>query len=190
MKLFVVIIYLFQIYNFFGQSNFKIYSWEEAKKLGIDTVYGISFEKQKLDSLPIDLFKFTQLKTLNLGKNKLQHLPKLMVNFKNLEELNLEKNNFDIFPIEILQITTLKILIINRNNFSTLPDSIDLLQSLEFLDIYATPIMNFPENIMNLKSLKKIDARGISHSNNFQTNWKDRLYWVHIIFDLPCNCAD
>jgi hypothetical protein len=50
--------------------------------------------------------------------------------------------------------------------------------------------MSFPPAFDELKSLKKVDARGITHGKNFQEGIKERMPWVHFIFDLPCNCAD
>ena len=41
----------------FAQSERKIYSWEVAKNANPDTIVAISFEKDKLDSLPIELNK-------------------------------------------------------------------------------------------------------------------------------------
>lgn len=190
MKNIVVILSFLLINISLSQEKYQTYSWEQAKKLGKDTVYSINFEKLKLDSIPEELFSFPHLKKLNFSKNKLTELPSSFSNLKELEVLNLEKNSFVIFPIEICDLTSLKSLIINRNDFMSLPESFSKLKQLEFLDIWATPIMKFPEAFKELESIKKIDARGISHSKKFQDHWKETMPNVHFIFDTPCNCAD
>ncbi len=191
MKLIVANILLLLFSNvLIAQNQVKTYTWEQAKLLGADTVYSITFEKTKLDSLPEDLMKFVNLKKLDLSKNDMSKLPSFISSLTKLEILNLGKNKFITFPAEICKLTSLKQLILNRNDIAYIPDCIDQLTQLEYLDIWDTPVATFPESIVALKNLKKIDARGVMHGPKYQTKWREKLSWVKIEFDSPCNCFE
>ncbi len=191
MKKIFAFLFLLSLSNkFVAQIDYKTYPWNIAKNLSPDTVYSITFEKEKLDSVPHELMKFTNLKNLYLGKNKLSTLPVSFSQLSKLEILNLEKNNFTDFPIVICDLPELKQLILNRNNLTVLPYSIGKLTKLEFLDIWSTPIANFPEIFLTMKSLKSIDARGVTHGPKFQKTWTEKLNWVTIEFEPPCNCFE
>lgn len=191
MKKLAALFFLSFLVNFsFSQTDYKTYSWEQAKKLGADTVYSITFEKQKMDYLPAELRKFVHLKKLNLSKNNLKSLPNYVINFTQLEILDLGKNDFTVFPEEICQLTNLKKLILNRNDFTSMSDSISNLTKLEFIDLWDTPLVTFPDAFISMKNLKHIDSRGISHGVNYQRKWTELLPWVKIEFDAPCNCSN
>lgn len=174
----------------FGQKSVRGYSWEEVKNANPDTVFAISFRKMKLDSIPVELSKFTSLKKLDLGKNKLTRLPAFLTDFKSLEELNIEKNRFDIFPLPVCQMTGLKRLIINRNNIGNVPDCIEYVRNLEYFDAYDNPIGSLPESFVRLKSLKKVDFSGVRTAPSFQEKWIQRLPNVEWVFDAPCDCME
>ena len=185
-KFVLFLIVNFPIY-FFSQTTYK---WIDVKNANPDTIFSISFEKQKLNSLPNDLFKFTHLKKLDLSKNKLTTLPEGISNLIQLEEINLGKNYFTEFPEVICNLIQLKTLIINRNEISSIPNSIVQLNKLESIDMWDTPIENFPESFISMKNLKYIDARGVTHGPKFQKLWIEKLPWVKIEFDAPCNCFE
>lgn len=173
-----------------AQSQYKTYLWSEAKSLGSDTIYSISFEKEKIDSIPLELMNFKNLKKLDLSKQKLTKLPSTFTQLSQLEILDLGKNRLTLFPPEICKLTNLRKLVLNRNYFSNIPANISNLTRLEVLDIWATPVETFPEELALLKNLKLIDARGVLHGPKFQKTWKEKLSWVKIEFDAPCNCFE
>ena len=189
-KIVVLFLILFLFSNTYCQSNLKTYTWEDVKEANPDTVFSISFEKNKLDSIPIQLLKFINLKKLDLSKNKLTHLPDSFINLKQLEILDLGKNKLSEFPPEICKLTHLKKLVLNRNDISTIPYLIINLTELETLDIWDTPIISFPEQFVSMKNLKYIDARGVTHGSAYQKKWKEKLPWIKIEFDAPCNCIE
>ena len=189
-KLFASIFLLFLCNHFVAQSTYKTYSWSVAKNLSPDTVYSISFEKEKIDSIPTELMNYINLKNLYLGKNKLTKLPASFSTLNKLEILNLEKTDLIEFPMVICELPELKQLIINRNNFTIIPYSIGKLTKLEFLDIWATPISTFPDIFLTMKNLKRIDARGVTHGPKFQKSWTEKLNWVTIEFEAPCTCFE
>ena len=194
MKKIFALIFLLNLSFSFGQKyqveNVVVYSWEEAKNANADTVYGISFEKLKLTAVPQELKKFKFLKVLDLSKNRLTELPDFIDQFPFLEDLSLEKNKLIYFPVRICKDTSLRYLRLGKNLFESLPNSIENLKKLEYLDLYDTPIGSLPETMINLTTLKEIDFTGIRFSKTFQQSWVERLDWVKIVFDSPCDCFD
>lgn len=189
-KLVVNLFLLFVCNQFSAQTDLKEYSWQVAKNANPDTIFSISFERERLDSVPMDLMKFINLKKLNLSKNRLTDLPNEFKQLSKLEELHLGKNNLIRFPTEICHLKELKRLILNRNAFESIPECIENLTQLEILDLWATPVGDFPIELTTLKKLKLLDARGIMHGPKFQKKWQDQLNWVKIEFDSPCDCFE
>jgi Leucine-rich repeat (LRR) protein len=190
-KLFVVSLTLLLSNALFSQEpGLRIFSWEEAKGASPDTVYAISFSKQKLTTLPDDLARFANLKHLDLGKNKLDALPDFVGTFSKLDYLDLSKNELSVFPVEICRLSSLKVLVINRNTFDQIPECIGYLKDLEELDLWDTPVMNFPTSLTNLKNLKRIDLQGVKYGPTFQKQFRESLPWVKIEFDPPCDCME
>ena len=54
--------------------DFKIYRWEEVQNANPDTIYGLTFAKEKRTELPTELSKFVNLRYLNLNKNKIHNI--------------------------------------------------------------------------------------------------------------------
>lgn len=194
MKKIFALIFLLNLNFSFGQKyqveDVKVYKWDVAKNADPDTVFGISFAKMKLTSLPSELSQYTFIKVLDLSKNKLVELPKFIEDFPFLEDLDLEKNKLIYFPVRICKDTSIRFLRMGKNLFETMPNSIDNLRNLEYIDLYDTPISSLPETIVNLSQLKEIDFTGIRFSERFQNIWLERLEGVNVIFDSPCDCFD
>lgn len=64
----------------FGQ-RITVYEWSDVIKSNPDTIYGISFSKMKLTSLPDELKRFHHLEFLDISKNKLTLLPDFIGDF-------------------------------------------------------------------------------------------------------------
>lgn len=190
-KQFVILLFL-QLFSLaLGQENgHKEYLWSEVLNANPDTVYSISFTKEKLTSVPADLAIFKNLKLLNLSKNKLSALPDFLADFKQLEHIDISKNEFDIFPLVLTRIPSLVTIIANRNSFDRLPESIGYNQQLEFIDLWDSPVLNFPESFFELPHLKKVDLSGIRYSPAFQEKLKNRLPNAIIVLDAPCDCME
>ncbi|MEJ6583798.1 MAG: leucine-rich repeat domain-containing protein [Crocinitomicaceae bacterium] len=175
-----------------GQENFdfRVYNWEEVQSANPDTIFGISFEKLKLESVPPELARFKQLKSLDFQKNKLKEIPEFISAFPYLEKLNLEKNLLEYFPIQICRMKSLTHLVLSRNYFESVPECIGMVTTLVYMDFYDTPIRHLPQSVENLKNLKEIDFSGIKFSPTFQKSWIARLPNVKVIFDAPCDCME
>ena len=191
-KIFVLIFLTVVSRTVCGQENFDfhVYNWEEVQTANPDTIFGISFEKLKLESIPPELARFKQLKSLDFQKNKLKEIPDFITEFPHLEKLNLEKNLLEYFPIQICRMKNLTHLMLSRNYFESVPECIGMDTSLVYMDFYDTPIRKLPQSLENLKNLKEIDFSGIKFSPSFQKSWIARLPNVKVIFDAPCDCME
>lgn len=190
---FVIILLLSLSSNLWAQFENKfelIYDWEEVQNSNPDTVFAISFAKQRLEALPVALSKFKQLRILNLEKNKLTALPDFIVAFDQLEELNIGRNKLETFPVQVCRMRSIKNLIMNRNKVESIPECISYLSNLRYLDLYDCPIGKLPDAFESLKELKEIDLSGIRFSEEFQQYWINRLPDVKWTFDAPCDCMD
>ena len=189
-KLFVISLLLLSDPLVAQQGDLHVYTWEQVNTADPDTIFAISFSKQKVSVLPKELAAFGNLKYLDLGKNKLTELPDFIGNFSKLEHLDLSKNELSVFPIEICRLSSLKTLILNRNTFDQIPDCIGFLKNLELIDLWDTPVMHFPPSLVNLKQLKRIDLQGVKYGPTFQKQFRESLSWVTIEFDTPCDCME
>ncbi|MEY4605180.1 MAG: hypothetical protein RIT43_2472 [Bacteroidota bacterium] len=166
------------------------YTWDQVAHASPDTIYAISFAKEKRTEVPAGLGKFKKLRALDLSKNQLITLTDEIALLDSLEYLDISKNKLDVFPIQLCRLTHLKTLILNRNNFSEIPECIKYLRVLEFLDLWSTPVTTFPNGISELTSLKILDLQGNRYSPTFHKSLKSRLEWVEIRLDPPCDCME
>lgn len=175
--------------NLIAQPDRIFYSLEEAATVSVDSVLRLDLSKKKYSEIPSEIYRYKNLKELNLSQNKLTHLPDDFY-FPNLEVLNLEKNDLDTFSNCICQITTLRQLYLGRNKIHSFPECIGQLQELVILDAWFNPIQDLPMALTTLKKLRAMDLRGITYSKAFQKKWNTLLPWVKIEFDMGCDCAN
>jgi Leucine-rich repeat (LRR) protein len=94
--------------------------WESAINLDPLSVTILDCSGQKWDSLPFEIFQFTNLKELDLSKNKLSQIPEKFNSFQAIEKLDLGRNKFENFPLVICQFPHLKTLHLDRNQITLL----------------------------------------------------------------------
>lgn len=190
MKSILVLIYCSIIsWGYSQPDSVRFYTLEELKGARPDTVLAITIRKQKLDSLPTELFQFKNLQYLDAGKNKLSNVTRLSA-FPRLIYLNLEKNELDYFPVAICSLPNLRELIINRNNFSSIPECIEYASSLVRIDLWSVPITDLPISMTNLKDLKEIDLSEVRMGPSLQQKLKSMFPNVNLILDPPCDCME
>lgn len=189
-KLFALIFLLLSFLNYAQLNHGKIYMWNEVSGANPDTIHAISFEKYKVDSLPKELWNFTNLTFLNLEKNQLSHLPEELANLGQLTELNISKNKFTIFPLIICQLPKLQKLNASRNRIGSIPNQIANCQHLQLLDFYDNIIEDFGTGIFSLVELKTLNIEGVMYGTNFADDLKRKLPNVHILLDPPCKCLN
>lgn len=174
----------------FAQDTLKIYTWKEVQNANPDTIFAITAEKLKWDSVPVGLYKFVNLKYLNVSHNKLKSLPNELSVFTRLNYLNATRNKISNVPLVICQLTRLKTLMLGRNEIASLPECIGYLTELRKLDIWDNPINVLPPGVLKLEKLTAVDMRGILLSPSFQNKWKTSMPNVTWYFDAPCNCVE
>jgi Leucine-rich repeat (LRR) protein len=191
MKHLFALFFLFLSFHNLAQLNHgKIYLWNEVQQANPDTIHAISFEKLKLDSLPNQLWKFTQLTYLNLEKNQLVFLPDSLKLLSQLTELNISKNKFAFFPLIICQLPSLQKLNASRNRIESIPDQIENCKHLAYLDFYDNLIEDFGLGIFNLPELKTLNIEGVMYGTNFADDLKRKLPNVRVLLDPPCKCLN
>lgn len=188
MRFIFATIFLALTSQLFAQSDYKIYEWEELKQCDPDTVYGISFRKNKLDSVPFDLIRFQNVRYLDFEKNKLTDIPLFIQQFQELEHLNLGKNELVNFPLSLCRLTKLNTLLLHMNEISYLPQCVEQMVGLKTLDLFKNPIRKLPDELASLQSLETLEMRSIKFSPEFQEKWIGLLPNTKIMFDPPCDC--
>lgn len=188
MKYIFVLFSLVLTSNVFGQADFKVYDWDELAECDPDSIYGISFRKRKMDSIPFELIKFKNVRYLDFERNKLKEVPLFVKQFSYLEYLNLGKNELINFPLALCKMENIKTVLLHMNEISYLPSCIGEMKGLESLDLFKNPIRKFPDELAKLQNLETLELRSIKFSPEFQEKWEEALPNTKIMFDPPCDC--
>uniref|UniRef100_A0A8C8Z537 PH domain leucine-rich repeat-containing protein phosphatase 2 n=1 Tax=Prolemur simus TaxID=1328070 RepID=A0A8C8Z537_PROSS len=106
------------------------------------------------------LYKFSQLKGLNLSHNKLGSFPVLLCEISTLTELNLSCNGFHDLPSQIDNLLNLQTLCLDGNFLTTLPEELGNLQQLSSLGISFNNFSQIPEVYEKLTMLDKVVMAG------------------------------
>uniref|UniRef100_A0A096NSH3 PH domain leucine-rich repeat-containing protein phosphatase 2 n=1 Tax=Papio anubis TaxID=9555 RepID=A0A096NSH3_PAPAN len=106
------------------------------------------------------LYKFSQLKGLNLSHNKLGLFPILLCDISTLTELNLSCNGFRDLPSQIGNLLNLQTLCLDGNFLTTLPEELGNLQQLSSLGISFNNFSQIPEVYEKLTMLDKVVMAG------------------------------
>lgn len=154
-----------------------------------EKVYRLDLSKQKLQTVPKEVFSLYNLQELILAKNKLHEIPQEIGNLTNLQKLNVSKNQLAVLPSAIGLLTNLEELIANQNDIYKLPTEIGNLINLQFLDLWSNEIDVLPEEISKLKdTLKKLDLRVVLINEDKQITIANLLPNTNIYFSKSCNC--
>lgn len=190
-KLPILCLLLFSsLFSYSAIDSLKVYSWSEALKSPIDSVYAIDASKLNWKEIPQELYKFKHLHSLNLSKNKLAYIPDSIGVFSQLKTLDLTKNKLLEFPIALCQLTRLKKLVLARNGITSIPACIGFFKQLKVLDLWDNPLKGLPDELQQLSNLKFVDLRGILFNAAFQEKWTLAMPNVKWMFDAPCNCLN
>jgi len=163
-------------------------SMEEALKEPYK-VYRLHLRKQKLDSIPAEVFSLPNLQELDVSKNKISALPDNIGELQRLQILNISGNNIEQLPHSIGDLKELKKLFANKNKLASLPARIGDLSNLRMMDLWSNEISYFPEDLSKLKSLRKLDLRNILINDATQNKLREWLPNTKIFMDPDCKCA-
>ncbi|VDN01908.1 unnamed protein product [Thelazia callipaeda] len=138
----------------------------------------LDLSQNKIQTLPISIGLFSNLKQLHLSHNKLDRLPDEIGVLKKLEVLDLSCNRLDILPESLAGLCSLKTLNLSKNKISHFPICICHLAALDNLDISSNLIEFLPEEIRLLKAselnlnqnrLNSLNAANLMHNTNLKT---------------------
>ncbi len=105
-----------------------------------DSITALDLRGKKLDSIPPDVWEYTQMYVLMLNNNQLTFIPAKIGNLKNLRKLDLFDIQLTNLPAEIGKLQNLRALDLGWNQLTTLPAEIGELQNLRNLDLGGNPI--------------------------------------------------
>ena len=137
---------------------------ERIDKYGLDrNIFQLDFlnflqiSNTKLLSLPEELGKLLNLKTLDLHRNSIEKLPASIGCLKELKNLDLSGNELQLLPAELGELTLLQTINVNCNKLTELP-SVATLKNLSRLDVSHNQLIELPDGIYELEHLAEIDA--------------------------------
>ena len=128
----------------------------KRKKLGkFKNLVVLNLEDNKLDSLPIGIYKNTNLKYLRSSGNSLTRLNEDLVRFRYLKELHLIGTKLDSFPRSFTSLSQISHLEIQSNSADTFytNESFSNLKVLEEVLLYNVNLKEFPTKLTAQKTL-------------------------------------
>jgi Leucine-rich repeat (LRR) protein len=154
-----------------------------------ELVVKLVLRKEKLDSFPVELWRFPNLQYLDLSRNNIREIPDSISKLANLQVLHLSKNRIEYMPRTIGDLTWLRILNVNQNELYVLPPQIGKLKHLEVLDLWSNNIGAFPDELQQISgNLKVLDLRSILVNRETQERVKNMLPQTKVYFSPPCKC--
>ncbi|WP_010297605.1 leucine-rich repeat domain-containing protein [Candidatus Odyssella thessalonicensis] len=115
----------------------------------------------RLTFLPLYIFAYKHLKTLDVSSNSIQHFPRI-TSLPALTMLNLSHNDIAYLPEEIGILSNLEELILDNNHLTALPKSLLQLKKITRLCISNNQLDEVPSRIYELKSLQFL---GLTNNN-------------------------
>ena len=131
-----------------------------------------------------DAMKKPDCKVLYLIGAHINSIPIEVNKFSRLEELNLNFNNLDIIPDYIFNLKNLKILVLNSNQIRYIPPTIGFMNKLEYLSLTNNKLDSLPDQIANLKGLKILHLEGNNINEERQNRLEKLLPQTKIYFDF------
>lgn len=120
-------------------------------------VLALDLSNSRFQSVPPEVFQFTNLSILMLNRNSIRFLPGEISGLQNLTKLFLSNNSIEKLPPQIGDLSRLGLLDISQNQLIELPSGIgDMSQLLEF-SLFNNNIEKLPHEFSNLTSLRILD---------------------------------
>lgn len=118
----------------------------------------ISFENNRIETLPDNIHKLTQLRELYLANNLLQELPERIGYLCNLQVLTLNNNKLQTLPLTFGALNLLSRIDLECNELRILPENFDNLTSCEVLNLNRNKLIRLPTSIGSMPSLTSLSA--------------------------------
>jgi Leucine-rich repeat (LRR) protein len=134
------------------------YSLVEASKEPLK-VYRLNLSNLPVDSFPVDLSKFRNLRYLCLNNDHIEFIPRSVGDLENLQTLELNGDDFKTLPAEMAKLKNLQEIYLNVNKKIDLTSSVKVLSgmpNLKVLHLESDGIKALPSNISSLTHLEKL----------------------------------
>lgn len=141
----------------FAQQEEKwINSLEDAKKVSPDSVFYLRLRDKNLKTIPNQVYRFKNIRKLDLSVNNIHRIPRRINLLVNLEELNLAYNPIKYFPIELCDLNNLVSVNLLFSKVEFLPECIYKLTNLKYLNLSGSRIKILPNSIFELQDLREL----------------------------------
>lgn len=169
----------------------KLYTSLEDALAQPDSVVRLRLRRKGLTEIPPEVFRFPNLRELDLGGNRIDSLPKDLSALAGLKILRLERNRIEVIGKEIGSLTNLIYLDLGKNKILALPYEIGNLKELEFLQIWGNEITMLPQSISELPKLKWVDMRAILLTESERDELMEQLpqSQLELLVSPGCNCG-
>jgi len=138
-----------------------------------DKVKSLILDKNKLNSLPPEIWNLNNLESLIWNDNfSIETIPEEIWQLKKLWTLSLNNNRIETIPREIWQLKSLWTLSLNNNRIETIPREIWQLKSLQGFDLSDNEITTLPSEIWNLNNLWNLDLQNNKISSLPEEIWQ------------------
>lgn len=131
----------------------------------IQTLTEIDISHNQFIEFPMELTRFTNLKSIKLDFNMIRAIPGAISQIKNLEVLSLSHNVLQDLPLQLGQLQRLKQLNLGNNQLEKFDDTILSLTSLEILYVYNNAFVSFPTAFTRLVNLKEFGLEWFKYAN-------------------------
>lgn len=128
-----------------------------------DSVLTLLLRDKGLVSLPKEVAKFKNLKSIDLSGNKLTSFPTELLQLPGLAIVDLSNNTIKSVPADISKMTQLTRLNLKNTGITTLPASIGACKGLVFLDVSRNPLISLP--IRELNALPQLRSLLLGNSD-------------------------
>ncbi|TFJ97616.1 histone-lysine N-methyltransferase EHMT2 [Platysternon megacephalum] len=134
-------------------SNHIAYIPEHIRKLkGLEQLY---LNRNKIETLPSQLFLCTKLRCLDLSNNGIQVIPPEVGVLQNLQYFAISSNSVETLPDELFFCKKLKTLMVGHNKLSTLSPRLGNLSLLSKLELKGNRLEALPPQIGRCQALKR-----------------------------------
>ncbi|MEL6675613.1 MAG: leucine-rich repeat domain-containing protein [Bacteroidota bacterium] len=158
-----------------SQDSIIWYTDLESLPANLDLVTHLSLREKGYDEIPAVIFKFKNLKTLDLSLHNISAIPEEISRLSQLESLTMAYGHLESIPPSIAKLKKLKELNFLYNDLKSLPESIGELDELEELNMNGNPISVIPETLFNIQGLKFLGLKQPGEASLFSASKQEEI---------------
>ena len=117
----------------------------------------LDLSQNLLETVPSDIFALPNLEYLSLAHNRLREIPETLEWSQSLLSLDLAENLLTTLP-QGIQNSSIEILNLSKNQFTTIPKCLCRITTLTSLDLSSTQITSFPPEMQHLDHLVNLNV--------------------------------